>query len=578
MTTSSDRLEHGSPATSHEPPSEGANATAQTAAATPASQGDAGARHGARNGAAALAIGAGGPGLEGTEHQGRPEPAASPEPSPEPPQPAGRAGELAVVVDQPSLAAALALVARAAAGVRTTLPILANVLLEAGDGGLTLACTDLEWALRVAVPADVATPGSLTVPAARLLDFVRTLAPCLPVSLVRQPGQSALAVSQVGGRPRALLKGIDIQEYEEHLSIPTVPDAATTPPAVTLPAATLRRVIDLVAFSAAPDEARPVLAGVHLRATDGRLLAETADGFRLSVWRGAVDAGAAETADGPEGGPPRDSAQPAPDGSEPPAAPRVDVLVRASQAEHLAALLAGAGEGPAVALWTLPPGAERANQVALRFLHAALGQVEAVLRLLEGAFPDLERVIPAAPTTRAVCDLEPLALATRRAGLFSIGNVLALDCRLAGAPATGSSPTPGSRQGQADQSDAEGHRPRQRRRAPRGPAEEAVTEAPSDTPASAAPAGAEATLRVSANGVELGEGQDDVPAVLEGPPLAIQLNAEHLAEVLRAVKGAGAEQVRLSFTGPRSPVRIEALGGEHLEDYRHVTMPMALVG
>src|SRR5262245_19973376 len=100
MTTTRDRPEAGNPttrATSHEPPTEGTDATAPAETTTPASRGDAGARHDVGNEAATTATGAGGPEIEGPEHQGRPEPATTSEPVHESPRPAGRAGQLAVV-------------------------------------------------------------------------------------------------------------------------------------------------------------------------------------------------------------------------------------------------------------------------------------------------------------------------------------------------------------------------------------------------------------------------------------------------------------------------------------------------
>ena len=65
---------------------------------------------------------------------------------------------------------------------RQTLPILANVLLEAGEETLKLTATDLEVGVRVSVPAKVATAGAVTLSARKLLDIVKEL-PAVPVSL-----------------------------------------------------------------------------------------------------------------------------------------------------------------------------------------------------------------------------------------------------------------------------------------------------------------------------------------------------------------------------------------------------------
>src|SRR5713101_6107652 len=65
---------------------------------------------------------------------------------------------------------------------RQTLPILANVLLEARENSLRLTATDLEVGARVSVPAKVAVGGAITISARKLLDIVKEL-PALPLSL-----------------------------------------------------------------------------------------------------------------------------------------------------------------------------------------------------------------------------------------------------------------------------------------------------------------------------------------------------------------------------------------------------------
>src|SRR5581483_2671415 len=68
---------------------------------------------------------------------------------------------------------------------RQTLPILANVLLEAQDGGLRVGATDLEVGARVTVPATIGRPGAITLAARKLAELVREL-PAQPVTLKLQ--------------------------------------------------------------------------------------------------------------------------------------------------------------------------------------------------------------------------------------------------------------------------------------------------------------------------------------------------------------------------------------------------------
>src|SRR3954453_5944172 len=58
---------------------------------------------------------------------------------------------------------------------KTTIPILSNVLVEASGGRILLTATDLELGIRCSCPAKVAKPGAGTIPARRLLDYVRLL-------------------------------------------------------------------------------------------------------------------------------------------------------------------------------------------------------------------------------------------------------------------------------------------------------------------------------------------------------------------------------------------------------------------
>src|SRR5882724_6737415 len=62
-----------------------------------------------------------------------------------------------------------------AISVRSTLPVLSNILFEATDKGLRLSATDLEVGIRTWVKADVIEPGAITIPAKILADFLRTL-------------------------------------------------------------------------------------------------------------------------------------------------------------------------------------------------------------------------------------------------------------------------------------------------------------------------------------------------------------------------------------------------------------------
>jgi len=92
---------------------------------------------------------------------------------------------------------------------RQTLPILANVLLDAQEGGLHVAATDLEVGVRVAVPATVARPGAITLAARKLVELVREL-PAQPITIKLQDNGW---VQLLCGPAAFRLVGLPAEEY-----------------------------------------------------------------------------------------------------------------------------------------------------------------------------------------------------------------------------------------------------------------------------------------------------------------------------------------------------------------------------
>src|SRR5690606_7053782 len=106
---------------------------------------------------------------------------------------------------------------------KTTIPVLSNVLIEAREDRLMLSATDLELAIQVYCPATVVKPGSTTVPAKKLLDYVRLL-PDAELSLKVGDNHSA---SIVCGRSRTRIGGMSRDNFPE---IPKMPAALTKIP------------------------------------------------------------------------------------------------------------------------------------------------------------------------------------------------------------------------------------------------------------------------------------------------------------------------------------------------------------
>src|SRR5512140_410968 len=110
---------------------------------------------------------------------------------------------------------------------KTTIPILSNVLVEAAGDRITLTATDLELGVRCSCPAKVSKPGAGTIPAKRLLDYVRLL-PDADVNVKLAENQWA---SLLCGRSRTRIAGMSRESFPE---LPQMPEVLAEIPAGTL--------------------------------------------------------------------------------------------------------------------------------------------------------------------------------------------------------------------------------------------------------------------------------------------------------------------------------------------------------
>src|SRR4029450_9709315 len=162
---------------------------------------------------------------------------------------------------------------------RSTLPVLANVLLKTEDGGLRLTTTNLEIGLIYWVPGKIEWDGATTVPARLLADLVSSppggarLAPRPRAAPAPGPNEP-LHVS--AGPFQSHVKGIDADEFP---SIQPTGERPTTRIAQNV----LKRALEETAFAAATDEARPILTGVLCRFEGDTVTLAAADNYRIAV-------------------------------------------------------------------------------------------------------------------------------------------------------------------------------------------------------------------------------------------------------------------------------------------------------
>jgi DNA polymerase-3 subunit beta len=275
-------------------------------------------------------------------------------------------------VMQENLARGLAVVSRAVSN-RSTLPVLANVLLRTEDGGLRLTTTNLEIGLVYWVPGKVETDGATTVPARLLTDLVSSLPGGQRIELETGAGETLHVTS---GPFQSHVKGIDAEEFP---SIQPTGERPTTRIAQNV----LKRALEETAFAAATDEARPILTGVLCRFEGDSVTLAAADNYRIAVKTIPVLDAVAETS----------------------------VVVPARALTELMRILGDTDDPIEVVL------AQGRNQIL--FHLGGDPQIDLVSRLIDGQFPNYQSVLPKAHTTRAVLDREELLRAVRPAALIA---------------------------------------------------------------------------------------------------------------------------------------------------------------
>lgn len=177
-------------------------------------------------------------------------------------------------VTQENLTRALSNVGRVASS-KAGLPILSNILLRTDGNRLLIAATNLEIASTHLIGAKIATPGSITVPARLVSDFVSSL-PKGPVEL--KVKDSHLHVTS--GNYSSIINGVVADEFPE---LPTIDETSTIQYSVD--SADFKQAVSQTIITSSNDSTRPVLTGVYWHSFEGHLYLAATDGYRLSERR-----------------------------------------------------------------------------------------------------------------------------------------------------------------------------------------------------------------------------------------------------------------------------------------------------
>jgi DNA polymerase III subunit beta len=333
---------------------------------------------------------------------------------------------------------------------RQTMPILSNVLLSAKAGGVSVTGTDLEVELIAEVTAEkVDVPGEITIPGRKFLDITRALNE--GAKIVLQLDGDRLIIKS--GRSRFVLSTLPAAEF------PLV-DKMEANSRLELAQSDVAYLLDKTQFSMAQQDVRYYLNGLMLETSKTRLRAVATDGHRLALCD--IDVQNQEVTHG-------------------------QVIVPRKGVMELHRLL-GSGENIQLKIGT-------------NHIQAVVGGIRLTSKLIDGRFPDYERVIPSGPAATLTADKESLRSALQRAAILSNEKYRGVRLELS-----------------------------------------------------------KDVLRLQANNPDQEEASDELEVSFQGESMEIGFNVTYLLEAIAAVDG---NQVEIDFVDANSSCLIRASDGGH---------------
>jgi len=271
-----------------------------------------------------------------------------------------------LVILQSNFAKALGQISRIV-GTRTTLPVLSNVLITAAKGKIKFSATDLEVGITTFTIGKIEEEGALTLPARLLSDFI----------LNNRDGSIEISTEGTiatlkSARYEATIHGIAAEEF------PTVPESPKESLAK-IPAKELIDALKKTVFAAATDETRPALAGIFFQFDGSTLTLAATDSYRLAEKKLTLTQSVAEK----------------------------KIIVPARTMNEVMRI-AGTDDGSDILI------SPEENQIAFK-----IGDTIIISRLIEGAFPPYQQIIPTDFKVTAKAPLSELLQAVKMSSLFA---------------------------------------------------------------------------------------------------------------------------------------------------------------
>jgi DNA polymerase-3 subunit beta len=250
---------------------------------------------------------------------------------------------------------------------RSTLPILANILIETGKDNLKLTATDLDIGISCVIPVEILESGAITIPAKRFSDIIKEL----PNEEVSVNTKKNNLVTIEADPCQFKIMGLASEEF------PTLP-AFKDVEVIKLDQGALKEMFNLTSFAVSMDETRYVLSGILFKIKKNNLVLVATDGKRLAV---------------------------------------IEKNLKEDSGKDMQFIV------PIKAIQELNRNLKEEGELSLTFGSNQalfdLGGVVIISRLIDGEFPDYTQVIPAVSKDKLTINREQFLLAVRRAALLS---------------------------------------------------------------------------------------------------------------------------------------------------------------
>ncbi len=367
---------------------------------------------------------------------------------------------------QDNLSRGLANVSRAVAQ-RAPLPVTQNVLIETEDSKVKITATNLEIAISTWISAEIKETGSLTIPARMLTDFINSLpsGEQVGVKMIKDKAGIEIKCKTYNGR----ISGTEAGEF------PPIPESSDSP-TISVPSAALKRSLGRVAIVSATDDSRPVLMGVKVEIDKSGITLAAADGFRLAVDR--VEISSTEDLDSA-------------------------AIVPGKTMLELERLIDDSNQS------TIQISiSEASNQILFN-----LENIQVVSQLIQGQFPDYEKLIPNSSSTQSLVDRKAFMESIKAASIFARDGSGIIKLIM-------------------DKSSKK--------------------------------------ISILSNAEEIGDLENDIDADINGDESKVAFNSRFLQDVVGVL---GSDVIKIDSSSPSSPgVFTEKSDGN--SNYRHVIMPM----